>query len=611
VTQSPLAELEARFGRREAVIIPWFLGAIAALVVPCIVLTVGWLLELLIRASVARSLPEAIQLGPRFLLSTEWLDVSQGPLRGVLALMALAFGLAIVEAISLHMLYRWAIHYALNSEIWLRRCLYENNLSRASLHGVVAQQAAQTEAVTHWIPQVRDGLLAWHRSVPRHLVQAVACFLVALLIHPSLMVLAAIAFVLLWRVYALIDGRRRRLRPLLTERIFTAKSRLSALDESGPLVSSIYPESVARESFESSLRSLREAEFRLYDCSLWKAPFLLVTVAMMLSLFSLALSVRILQTNTELGVAGALAMLVLIALGYLSIQKLKKALGPVQNAYQAASRLLGVLRIPEPAEPNENAPLAAPLQHELRIENVTFTDTSGQILLKEVTLQAKPGMLVAIISTSGLEARAIGEMILGFGKPSAGRIRWDDGDVAAFQAASLQKQCSFIASDGPMISGTLLENLSNPTAPSSIADITDAIKLVGVNEIVEQLQDSLSTLISPGDDRLKNDALYQLGIARTLLRRPSVVVAQEPAERVSSAVESQSVAGLRQLTRQGSLVFVIPQRLSALRHADLVVLFHDHRVAAIGTHSQLLETSDLYRHVNYVRFSNLKHIVVS
>ncbi len=611
MTQSPLAELESRFGRREAFVFPWFIGSIAALTVPCIVLTVGWMLELLVRVSVARTLPESLQLGPRLSLSTEWLDASQGPLRGVLALMVLAFGLALVGAVTLHLLYRWAIHYALNSEIRLRRSLYEKNLALAPQQGVIGQQAAQTEAVTHWIPLVRDGLLAWYRSGPRHLIQAVACFLSALFIHPILMVLAAIAFILLWRIYELIDGRRRRLRPLLTERILTAKSRLSELDECGPLVSSVHPDRVARESFDRSLRSLREAAFRLYDCSLWKAPFLLATVSMMLCLFSLALSVRILQENAELGVVGALCMLVLIGLGYLSIQKLRKVVGPIQHAKQAARRLLVTLKMPESQAGDTNERPVLPLQQQLSLENVTFSDTLGQLLVKDVSFQAEPGMLVAIVATSGLEARVMGEMILGFGKPSAGRIRWDNRDLATYEFRALQKQCLSIASDGPMISGTLLENLSHLASPSSHVDVIDALKQVGVYEVVEQLQDSLSTLITPGDDRLKNDALYQLGIARALLRKPSVVVAQEPAEQVTTSIENQSVAGLRQLTRQGTLVFVIPQRLSALRHADLVVLFHDHRVSAIGTHSKLLESSELYRHLNYVRFSNLKNIAIS
>lgn len=610
MTQTSLAELESRFGRREAVVLPWLIGAIAAIALPFIVITIGWMIELLIWASVAKSLPETIQLGPRLCLSTDWLDAGQGPLRGVLALMALAFGLAVVEALALHMLYRWAVHYSLDTEIWLRRTIYEKNFSLASIQGVVGQQAAQIEATTHWLPQVRDGLLAWHRTVPRHLIQAFVCFLFAVFVHPVLMVLAAVAFVLLWRIYGLIDGRRRRFRPVLAERIHSAKSRLTAMDECGPIISSVHPEKIVREIFESYLRSLRDAEFKLYDCTLWKAPFLLVAVAWMLCLFCFALSVRILQENAGLGVSGALSLLVLIGFGYLSILKIEKARGPIRNANQAASRLLVLLNQSEFEVTSSAKTSAVPLKEHLKFDRVSFADTLGQTLIKDISFQASPGMLVALLATSGLEAKVVGEMILGFGKPSIGTVRWDDKDASSFVGNSIQKHCLSVSPDGPMISGTLLENLSNFDSPGSITEIIDAVKIVGVYDAVDQLPDSLATLISPNDDRLKNDALYQLGIARAILRKSSVVVAQEPSERVAAAIESQSVAALRQLTRQGSIVFVIPQRLSALRHADLVVLFHDHRVASIGTHVELLGQSELYRHLNYVRFSNLKDVMI-
>ncbi len=610
MTQTSLAELESRFGRREAVVLPWIIGAFAAIAVPLMVLSIGWMIELLVRASVAKTLPETIQLGPRFSLSTAWLDAGQGPLRGVLALMIVALGLAIFEAVVLHSLYRWAIHYALDCEIWLRRSLYQNNLTRASQRGVIGQQAAQTEATTHWIPQVRDGLLAWHRTLPRHLLQAIFCFSFAILIHPILMLLAAIAFVLLWRVYELFDGHRRRLRPVLTERIHAAKSRLTSMDECGPISSSVHPEKVVREVFEGYLRSLRDAEFRLYDCTLWKSPFLIATIALMLCLFSFALSVRILQDSGGLGVTGSLSMLVLIGIGCVSTLKAKKAWGPIRNANQGASRLLGLLNQTSPGPSNSVGVPAMPLKQSLTLDGVSFADTLGQTLIKGVSFQARPGMLVALVSTSGLEARVIGEMILGFGVPSTGRIVWDDQDTTAFIAGSIHKHCLSVAPDGPMISGTLLENLSDSSSTRSIADIIDAVKLAHAYDAVDQLQDSLSTMISPNDDRLKNDALYQLGIARAILRMPSIVVAQEPSERVTAAIESQSVAALRNLTKQGAIVFVIPQRLSALRHADLVVLFHDHEVTGIGTHVELLGQSELYRHLNYVRFSNLKDIMI-
>ncbi len=609
--RSSLAELESRFGRKEAVIIPWLIGTIAAVSVPAMALIVGWMIELLIRASVAKTLPDSIGLGPRLSLSTAWLDVSQGPLRGVLALLISAFGIAIVEAASLHTLYRWAIHYALDCELWIRRNLYDKNLTLASKQSVIGQQAAQLDATTHWIPQIREGLIGWYRTVPRHLIQSAVCFSMAFLIHPILMILAAIAFLLFWRIYSLIDVHRRRLRPVLTERIHAAKLQLMALDECGPLASSVQPEQVVRETFNSHLRSLRDAEFKLYDCTLWKAPFLLTVIALMVCVFCFALSVRILQESATLGVAGGLTMLVLIGFGYASVLKIGRAWSPIRDADQAAKRLLNLFDQSIPALINSASMTAKPLKQQLILENVTFEDTLGQKLVMDVSIQARPGMLIALVATSGLEARTIGEIVLGFGNPSQGRVLWDGTNVTAFARASIQEQCLWVAADGPMISGTLIENLSLAGDPRSFSDIVDAVKIAGAYNAVSELTDSFSTLISPLDDRLKNDALYQLGIARAILRKPSVVVAQEPIERVSGEIENQSVAALRHLTQQGSLVYVIPQRLSALRQADLVVLFHKHRVSNIGTHLELLERSELYRHLNYVRFSTLKDVAIS
>ena len=569
------------------------------------------MIELLSCASAAKTLPATIQLGPRLSLSTVWLDASQGPLRGVIALIVSALGLAMIEAIGLHALYRWAIHYALNTEIGLRRSLYEKGMALAFQHGAIGQQEARNEATTHWIPMIRDGLVAWHRTVPRHLIQAMACFVFAILIHPKLMFLAAIAFVLLWRLYGLMDGHRRRMRPILTERIHAAKSQLTTMDECGPLVSSVHPEKLVRELFESSLRQLRDAEFKLYDCTLWKAPFLLATVALLVSLFGFSLSVQILQENASIGVAGALTMLVLIGFGSVSILKVKRAWAPIRIANNAAERLMNLLSQSPPVANNSSAIIAVPLKQRFSLENISFKDTLGKTLISDVSIEARPGMLVALVATSRLDAQAVGEIILGFGKPLSGRILWDGIDTQEIAIDSIQKHCCSVASDGPMISGTLIENLSNGNPHRPLSDLIEAVKQAGAFDAIDQLQDSFSTLISPNDDRLKNDSLYQLGIARAILRQPSVVVAQEPVERVSGVTESQSVAALRYLTNQGSLVFVIPQRLSALRQADLVVLIHDHRVAGIGTHLDLLNKSELYRHVNYVRFSNLKDVLIS
>ena len=603
--KTSLAELESRFGRREAVVVPWLLGAIAGLAVPVITLVVGWMIELLIRASVASSLPEWIELGPHLAISTVWLDATNGPLRGVLSLMALGFGLAVVEAVLLLALYRWAIHYAIDFEIWLRRTFYDKNLASASQYSFVGQKAAQTEATTFWIPQVRDGILAWYRSGPRHFVQALACFSLAVLIHPTLMLLAVIAFVLLWKLYSMIDRRRRRLRPVLTERSQIAQSRLLSMSESGLHVSTAHASNVNRESFESQLRSYRDVEIKIYDSFIWKTPLLLVMVAGMLSVFCLALSVRILQTDATLGVSGSLAMLVLVGFGYVSVLKVMRTLNRIVNAESAALQLLDALNQALPVATSIPTQPATPLQHELLVESVTLKDTLGQKLLEDISFQARPGMLIALVATTGLEAKTLGELLLGFGVPSTGRIVWDSKATSELNAMSLQQLNIWVTPDGPMTSGTLIENLSFGDTPLPTSEVVDAIRLSGAYDAVTELSDTFLTIISAHDDRLKNDTLYQLGIARALLRRPSIVVAEEPSDRVTATIESQSVTALRQLTQRGSLVFVLPQRLHSLRSADLVILLHEHHVAGIGSHIELLANSELYRHLNYVRFTTL------
>ncbi|MDZ4848186.1 MAG: ABC transporter ATP-binding protein [Pirellulaceae bacterium] len=605
--RTSLAELGARFGRREAILLPWLLGSTAGLVVSFTTLVVGWMLELLIRASISSTLPETIQLSPQLSLSTVWLDAEQGPLRGVLALLVLALGLVVLEATILFLLYRWAIHYAIECEIQLRRSVYEKSMLCASSQSVVGQQAIRSESSSYWIPQIRDALLAWYRTVPRHSIQATACFFFALLIHPTLMILAAIAFVLLWQLYVVVDRQRRSLQPVLTERRQMAQDRLVAMAEIGPLVSAVIPGKIHSEEFESRLRTYREAEFKLFDSFLWKTPLLLIVVSLMLSVFCLALSVRILQNTSSLGVAGALTMLVLIGFGYVSVIKARRAWARVRSADASASRLLNsLIQMTAAAQSLTSSKTATALTEGISIEHVTLKDTQHHTLLDDVTFQARPGMLVAIVATSQIEAKTLGELLLGFGSPASGRIVWDSTNAAEFNAESLQRQCLWISPNGPMTAGTLIENLSFPDRPKPLADIVDAARIAGAYDTVSELSDMFSTFISPNDDRLKNDSLFQLGIARGLLRKPSIVVAEEPTDRVSAATESQSAYGLRQLTQRGAIVFVISQRPTALRVADLVILLHEKRVVGSGKHQELLEQSELYRHFNYLKFSPLR-----
>jgi ATP-binding cassette subfamily B protein len=110
--------------------------------------------------------------------------------------------------------------------------------------------------------------------------------------------------------------------------------------------------------------------------------------------------------------------------------------------------------------------------------------------------------------------------------------------------------------------------------------------------------------VSPIEQRLDLDALFRIGIARGFVKKPSIVVAEEPGLSQGSS-PTESTEALAQLRNEGFIVVVLPGRLSTLRAADQIVLLHQHRVEDIGTHAELLERNELYRHLNYVRFARL------
>jgi ABC-type multidrug transport system fused ATPase/permease subunit len=201
------------------------------------------------------------------------------------------------------------------------------------------------------------------------------------------------------------------------------------------------------------------------------------------------------------------------------------------------------------------------------------------------------------------------ELVFGLGQPTHGQILWDRRALNAFEAGSLANLRAWIDPQGPLMAGTLFENLS-PTNPArSVSDLVDATRKAGVYDAIDEFQETFSTFVSPDDDRLKGDALFRVGVARAILKQPSLVVAIEPSDSPDSDQRPELIDGLRVLANQGAVIFVVPRRGATLRNADQVVLLHDHKIIAIGKHSDLLEKHELYRHINYLLFSPYKQVV--
>ncbi|MCA9161636.1 MAG: hypothetical protein KDA62_01605, partial [Planctomycetales bacterium] len=127
---------------------------------------------------------------------------------------------------------------------------------------------------------------------------------------------------------------------------------------------------------------------------------------------------------------------------------------------------------------------------------------------------------------------------------------------------------------------------------------------------VQNLPDGFTTVIGNHEVRLRPDESLRIALSRALLRNPSLLILEEPPAPPTEAETAELDAAIQRVA-DGRTLILLPHRLATLRSADKIVLLHEGRVHAMGTHAELIQSSDLYRHINYVRFNPFRHVSVS
>ncbi len=532
-----------------------------------------------------------------------------GPMRALVTLVSVAVGLSVFSAWLLHLLDRWVIRFSISLEVAIRKALFTSYFNDAQTLGIAAQKAFLKDADSSWIPQVREGVFVWYRTFHRYLIQGLACLAIACCIHPLLTLLTAIAFLFLWRVYRLVDRRQKRNQPILSERSHSAINQVFGLAMQSTQLASLYPKSVIEERLDGYLRSFRDAETRLRYSFVVRSPVLTGVIAIVAGIFLVAIGVHILKPDPSIDATAAMTLIALICAGLFAIVKVVRCCRRVRLSEVVAGRLISRLHQDLSVATGGGSVSAARLANLFELNHVSIEDANGHQLLCDLQLQAKPGSIIAIVGSRKEEVLLMTELVFGLGQPTHGQILWDNRSLSALESKSLSELRAWIDPHGPLMAGTLFENLSPTKLNRPVSELVDATRKAGVYEAINELQETFSTFMSPDDDRLKGDALFRIGVARAILKQPSLVVAIEPSIMHDSDQNLDLVNGLRALANQGAVVFVVPRHGATLRNADQVVLLHDHKMLAVGKHPELLEKYELYRHINYLLFSPFKQVV--
>lgn len=577
-------------------------GAAAGLLLPIILVLAGAGIDA--AAASQSGVPEFLTMG-WVQLPTDWMNAQGSMLRVLLWILGAIAVLALAKMVFLFLNEYAAVVAAVDFDVQAQKLLFVKSGKLALQQGLSGQQSRLRELQQRSIPQVRESIQAWYEVFPRFGIHMLLLSALACSIHLWVTATALIALLILRTMYHQLEATYRKRRPVDQERWRTARTRLEQLCDTAPLLATVHNREDTAETYRSHLNAYRNAGLSALRSNPWNSPWLRMLASVFSVMFLVLLSVRILDSRDTIHLGEAFTLCAAVVLAVHAYNQWRRVFAACQESKVGVRDLTAYLLQPSDNEQSVEIASVQRLQRDLQLEHVSMRDSHGRRLLEDVSLDLKPGQITAIVARDSVPARALMELILGFGRPYRGRMLLDGTDSLDVARDAIRDSSLWISPNGPLVTGTIQENLWTDGQPDATVDLMDVARRAGVADTVLNLVDGLQTLVSPSEDRLPPEALFRLGIARGFVKKPSIVVAEEPISRGDSDMEQETSEALQALADDGAIVVVLARRVSTLRNADQIVVLHENRVADLGTHAELLEHSELYRHLNYIRFATV------
>jgi ATP-binding cassette, subfamily B, multidrug efflux pump len=266
----------------------------------------------------------------------------------------------------------------------------------------------------------------------------------------------------------------------------------------------------------------------------------------------------------------------------------------LSRASASAERVFEVLDAPVDVADSPGAVELPRIAGRVVFQDVTFRyPGASEAMLKGVSFTAEPGQSVAILGRTGSGKSTLVNLIPRFYDATSGRVLVDGQDVRDVTQDSLRRQIGSVRQDAALSSGTIRANIAYGRPDAAPAEIEAAARAAQAHDFVTELPDGYDTVIGERGMGLSGGQKQRLAIARALLVDPRILLFDDATSSVDAETEAQIQAALTGL-RAHRTSFVIAQRVSTVRSADLILLLEAGRVVAQGTHEELLAESELY-----------------
>lgn len=451
--------------------------------------------------------------------------------------------------------------------------------------------------LTNDITQLQNFIGMLLRMALRAPGMMIAALVMAIIISPRLSVVFVVSIpVLLVVVGGIILTGFPRFK-IVQKKVDALNSNVQENVTNARLVKSFVREDFETEKFKVSNRELKDAGMSATKIMIFMSP--VMTIIMNATIVAVILIGGPIALDGGMAVGDLSAFLTYVTQILSSLVMISFLLMFSSRALASSKRIHEVLdEVPDINDDNAAYKDKVITEGEIEFKNVTFRyyKNSDDPVLENINLKIPAGATVGIIGSTGSGKTTLVSLIPRLYDPDEGSVLVDGVDVKDYSLWNLREGVGMVLQKNVLFSGSIADNLRWGDMDASDEEIRKFSEYAQADKFVSSFKDGYDTMLDQGGTNVSGGQKQRLCIARALLKKPKILILDDSTSAVDTATEAQIRKAFKEEV-SGSTKIIIAQRVSSVMEADMIVVVNDGKIANVGTHEELLESSVEYREI--------------